>query len=420
MAALLEQGPPKTSTVALVTAAPLPKVPPPVSDSASAPVTHTTEKPADTGKVIPATNAAPALELPAPAAAAPQPVALSLAGVLRLADERNAQIAQARARVDASMAAEAVATHSHLPNCLRPENYRRTTAEAKLWQQRADLARVRSEVLQDAGNTYVDWLTALRSEAVGHALEEKELEMLKKARALAKEGGSAKALVEGIETSLTGRRQVIARLHQQGEAAAAKLAYLTHQSGEVTVSSDILEPVDLVDAASSVDVLIAQAMENGPGVRELAALEAVLQKALADARMAQRLCNATGCGSICGRLQEGQARLHEVQLAREDLAGKLEMGVREARSAIHSGREQVTLGSEQIDHAAKSYKQNKANREEAEEKDMPQAINAVLLSIRGLEMAHAGYIQSVSSYNKAQVRLAVLLGAAAAGPKTAP
>jgi outer membrane protein TolC len=340
--------------------------------------------------------------------------------VLRQADERNAQIAQARARVDASAAAETVATHSHLPNCLRPENYRRTTAEAKLWQQRADLARVRSEVLQDAGNTYVDWLTALRGEAVAHALEEKDQEMLTKARALAKEGGGARALVEGIETSLTGRRQAAARLHQQAEAAAAKLAYLIHQSGEVAISGDILEPADPVDAAPAVEVLIARALENGPGVQELAALEAVLQKALADARLAQRLCSATGCASICGRLQEGEARLREVQLARQDLAGKLELGVREARSAIHSGREQITLGVDQIAHAVKGYNQSRANQREAEERELPRAIDAVLQSIRGLQAAHGGYIQAVSAYNKAQVRLAVLLGVAGAGAKPAP
>jgi hypothetical protein len=426
MSALLEQGPPKPSSVGLVLptalppAAPAPQLILPTTAPAAAPVIQTAGKASSPKAVITAVHSEPAAELPPATAAVTPQVTLTLAGVLRLADERNAQIAQAGARVDASVAAEVVATHSCMPNFLRPENYRRTTAEAKLWQQRAELAKVRSEVLQDTGNTYVDWLTALRGEAVARALEDKEQEMLRKSKALAKETGAARAQVEGIETSQAARHQAIARLHQLAEAAAAKLAYLIHKSGEVTLSGEILEPVDLADASPAVEVLIAQAQENGPGVRELAALEAVLAKALSDARLAQKICNATGCGSICGRLQEGEARLREVQAAREDLAGKLELGVREARAAIHSGREQITLGVEQLKHASEAYKQNKRIQQDAEENQMLPAINGVLLSIRGLEASHSGYIQAVSAYNKAQVRLAVLLGVAGNCPNPAP
>jgi outer membrane protein TolC len=133
----------------------------------------------------------------------------------------------------------------------------------------------------------------------------------------------------------------------------------------------------------------------------------VIEKALAEAHGLQTVCNLTGCCSICARLREAEARLREVQLAREDQAGKLVAGVREARSAILSGREQITLGSEQIRHAVESYNQGNIRLKDS---ITGPSLNDILQSLRGLDAAHMGYLQAVSAYNKAQVRLAVLLG----------
>jgi outer membrane protein TolC len=344
-------------------------------------------------------------------------VSLSLAEVLRLADAGNAQIAQARARVDASIAADEVAGHSHLPNVLRKEAYRRTVAEAKVWQQRVELARVRSEVLQDAGNTYVDWLTALRGEAVAKELETYDEKLLTKARALAKDEKGARALLEGVETSLTGHKQARARLHQQAEGAAAKLAYLLNKGGKVPLDSEIMEPVDLVEVSVPVETLILQAQQNGPGVQELRALEGVIATALADARCLHIACNLTGWCSICGRIQEAEARLREVHLAGEELSGKLEAGIREGRSAVLSGRDQIALGAEQIRHAVEGYRLSDLRLTDS---ISSQNLNAVQQSIRGLEASHLAYIQAVSAYNKAEVRLAILLGQGGSGTHSAP
>jgi outer membrane protein TolC len=365
------------------------------------------QPPAAAGVVL-AGHQAPAAELPPPPAPPPSSEAtLTLDGVLRLADERNAQIARAQASVEASEAADVVANHTCVPNALRPESHRRAQADAKVWQERNELARVRSEVLQDAGTTYVDWLTALRAEAIQRELEKKEEQILSKAQALARDEKGVTGLVEGIQSSLRGRRQAIVRLQQQAEAAAAKLAYLIHQAGPVALPPSLLEPVDLVDATAPVDDLIRQVLETGPGVQELRGLQAAIEKALAEAHGLETICHLTGCCSICARLREAEARLREVQLAREDLAGKLVAGVREARSAILSGREQITLGGEQIRHAAESHKQSNIRLNDT--LSGPN-INDVLGSLRGLDAAYSGYLQAVAAYNKAEVRLAVLLG----------
>jgi outer membrane protein TolC len=387
MSALLEQGPPPMLSPAAAK-------PPTVISSPATAVVRTAHT----------TAADPSAATPLAASAA-----FSINEVLRLADERNARIAQARSAVDARAAAEMVAEHSHIPNLLRTEPYHRETAEAKLWQQRAELARVRSEVLQEAGNTFVDWLTALRGEALTRELEKKDQELLTKAQKLAKDEKAANVLVESIQTMLTGRRLAIARLHQQAEGAAAKLAYLINQGGSIPLSAEILEPVDLVDVSATPEVLVRQAQDTGPGVAELRGLEAAIQKALAEAKGADLVCKVTHCCSICARLQEAEARLREAQQAEDDLAGKLEAAVREARAAILSGREQITLGSEQIRHASESYR---LARLRLDDQISNQTLTDVVQSIRGLEAGHLGHVQAVNAYNKAEVRLLVLLGQA--------
>ena len=57
----------------------------------------------------------------------------------------------------------------------------------------------------------------------------------------------ANVLVESVQTEVTGRRQALARLHQQGDAAAAKLAYLLGLPCDT-----VPVPVDLVMIASVV------------------------------------------------------------------------------------------------------------------------------------------------------------------------
>ncbi len=311
-------------------------------------------------------------ELPAPTAVAPAEAPPPLEAAMRLADEKNAQIARQRVSVEAAETAAAVAEHGHLPDHVREEPFRRRSADAHVWQQRVELARVRSEVLQDAGQTYVDWLTARRGEAITQELESYEQKLLKRARALARDEKSAQSLVESLEMTIAGRQAGAARLRQQAEAAAAKLAYLLNSGDHPPVSGDAaLVPVDLADATRPPESLVQQSLESGPGVRELAGLEAALEKVVADARFLQAACNHTGCIAFCGRLKYAQDKVVEVRLA------------------------------------AEAYRLANVR---LEDQLAPATLADVQQSVRGLEASHFAYLQAVAAYDKAEVRLLLLLG----------
>ncbi len=211
---------------------------------------------------------------------------LNLDTVLRLTCERNPEILLARERVNESQIALDAALRSCMPELLRKDLFKRPVAEAQVWRRRAELSKKQFDALQDAANTYFDWLTALRGETVARDLEKYEEKLLKRSRALIESGEKpAQVLVEATQTALNGRRQFSARARQLGQAAAAKLAYLLGLSDAGPApAAPALEPIDLVDAAAPSAALVQQAMDNGPGVRELQGLAASIQHGLDDAR----------------------------------------------------------------------------------------------------------------------------------------
>jgi outer membrane protein TolC len=380
--------------------------------------------PADAPTLLPAP--APAVH-PAAHPAVSRVAILSLDGVLRLADEQNTQISEARLRVDEAVAAAEVACASRLPDCLRDEQFRSTTAPARVWQQRVEYARTRYEVLQDAGNTYVDWVTARHGARIEAELQADEQKLLKKAQALAKDEPSAEALVEMIRTGMSGRDQAITRLRQQAEAAATKLASLLGLDGALLQPADDAAalagtgegpaPAALVDADQPAEALAEQAEANGPGARELRGLESAVVKALEKAQRLERMCSLTGSCSVCGRLRIAHLKLDEVHVAQEDQRRKLRAGALEARSAILSGREQMAQAREVIRHARESQRLGNVH---LEDKVRRESVSDVEQSIRSLQAGRLGYIQVVSDYDKAEVRLLLLLGLGGDCPPHAP
>jgi outer membrane protein TolC len=347
------------------------------------------------------------------AATLPAGMVLSLDTVLKLTCERNARILQARERVNESQAAYDAAVSSCVPQLLRKDTFKTAPAEAELWRRRAELQRTQNEVLQDAANTYFDWMTAERGEAVSRDLEKYFAKLLKRAQALVESGEkTAQVLVEAIQSGMDSLRQSIARTHQQTEAAAAKLAYLTASGDGTFIAGAGFGPVDFVDANAPVAVLARQAQENGPGVRELQGLIAAIQQGINDARCAQYICNRTGAALVCGRLRMAQSELQQAQLALADAQGRLRAGVEEAVSAILSGREQISLATSAIQHGAETYRINNLRLESESPRESMQknTYNAVLTSIQQLSQAQTNYLTSVNAYNKAEARLLLLIG----------
>jgi outer membrane protein TolC len=423
-----------------------------------------------------------------PAAKASREVPITLDTVLRLAEAQNAKVRLARERLHECHLASELAVSCWLPKTyagmayyrheggiqnedgtlthssfgafepglqirsewdIRESTYQRVQAERQVWQKKGELSQINYEVLLEAATTYIDLLTARRGEAIAEELEKFATKLLDRTKDLAKEEVGAKVLVEALQADQADRDLLKGRLRQQGNAASAKLAYLLGLPPEACLVpvDTALVPVDLIDANHSVKELATQAMTNGPGVRELEGMLAVIQNALAKSGCKEDLipkiefCVGEGWflagpgGNLTGdnRLDIGlqvrwdltqmltakerrmvaESKLHQVQLTKEDLQAKLLAGVRESRDVILSGGRQIGLASEQIRRASKAYELSNERLKEGV-KDTKTA--DVLQNIRGMDLAHFNYLKAVNSYNKAQVRLLLLMGPGPAKP----
>jgi outer membrane protein TolC len=414
-------------------------------------------------------------------------VPIALDTVLRLAEEQNHQVALAREKLAASETEKHLADLSWLPDIhagvayyrheggiqnedgtlthssfgslfpgadltarldLRDSMYKRINAERQVWQQEHELSRITSETLLEAASTYIDLLTARTTEAEFKRIEAKENEVVKRAEALFKSDASNEVLAEAARAQATGRKQAISQTHAQGDAAAAKLAYLLGLGPDVELIpvETALKPITLVDDKQPTDALVAQALQAGPGIRELEQMVAVIQdgidrasgcgrflpvfevRALEGAFLAgpgdslsssnrldmgfQMRWNLTDLFTAKDRTQLAQSRLQQAELGVEDLRGKLTMGVQESQLNIQASREEITLGNRQIQHADKSYQLSDKRLKE----NVPGgSTTEVLAALRVVEMAHLGTLSAIRAHNKAQVRLMVLTGAAGAG-----
>lgn len=362
--------------------------------------------------LLPASYALPDTLPPADAPIVVKGMAVNLDTVLRLTFERNADILAARERVNESQIAFSAAMLSCIPEFFRKDTFKTPAAEATLWRRRGELRKVEHDNLQDAANTYFDWLTASRGDGVARDLKTLEEKLLSRARKLAETEKPVQVVVESIETATTGRQQYILQTHQQSEAVAAKLAYLMGMDGGLLTATETLEPIDRVDLSVPVEVLVRQAQANGPGVQELQRLIDSIQQSIASANFARCICAHTGAALVCGRLQIAQSQLQQAQLALLSLQLRLRAGVEDAYSAILSGREQITQAAKVIGHAQETYRlMDLRLTEEGPDNNMRnRTYEGVMNSIRQLSQAHSNYLTAVSNYDKAQLRLLLLLG----------
>src|SRR5262249_19699883 len=148
-------------------------------------------------------------------------------------------------------------------------------------------------------------------------------------------------ILESIETAVNGLQQYILQIHQQGEAAAAKLGYLIGVNGGTLIPTETLKPIDRVDTSVPVESLGRQAQDNGPGMRELLGLIAAIQQGIGQARGAQCICAHLGAALVCGQLRMAESQIQQARFALLSLQLKLRAGVEDAYTAILSGREQI-------------------------------------------------------------------------------
>jgi outer membrane protein TolC len=474
-----------------------PRLPPPSAFSPANQPQHAAESrqlpppsavdPVNHPKLLPPSTVDPANQ---PPHYDPKVLPITLDTVLRLAEEQNAQVLIAREKLNQSLTEQAIASMSWLPQTtagvgyyrheggiqapdgslvhassgalfpgveirseidLKEATFQRVNAERNEWQSRGEISKVTSEVLLEASNAYIDLLTARRGEAVARQLENFQREMLKRAEKIVEDDktAGARAQLASVQAELMDRQRLLARLHQQGNAAAAKLCYLLGLPPDVLLVpvDQALTPLELIDPTPPVHVLVSQALTNGPGIQELQGLIGVIQGGIERMNGPGRFLPTLQLNAIEGafgaaagggldwdnRLDIGlqvkwdllswvtardrrrlaESKLTQAQLTYQDLQGKLAAGVQESREGSLSGREQIRWSAEQIRHAAETYR---LNEQRIQGGVQGVSIRDVMDSIRALELAHFNFLTAIQAHNKAQVQLMVLLGPGHAAP----
>jgi outer membrane protein TolC len=331
---------------------------------------------------------------------------------------------------------------------LREAVFAQVNAERKVWQQKGELSRVTSETLLEAATTYIDLLTARTGEAIVRQTLKQEEEMLEQARGLVKSEPGTRFLVEGFEADVIGLRQTIVKLRQQGDAAGLKLAYLLGIGPGVRlvpVDSKLIA-VELIDPNTPAEQLVSRALAEGPGVRELEGLLSVITSAREKAKGPGRFLPAVEVRALEGAFGAGpggtldwdnrfdlgvqarwnltdlftaadqkrlaDSRIQQAQLTYQDVRAKLAAGVEEARAASLSGREEIDLAGEAVRHADQGYQLSSKRLKD----NVPGSTTLEVMGyIRGLQSTYLNYLGVVSAYDKAQLRLLVLTGAAGPG-----
>jgi outer membrane protein TolC len=333
---------------------------------------------------------------------------------------------------------------------LRETVYRKVDAERKVWQQKGELSRMTSENLLDAAGTYIDLLSARAAEAVSLEVQGNLAKLLELAKKRAATDPGSRVEVEGVATEISAQQQLLRKVREGAIKASAKLAYLLglDPCTELLPLEPQLVPLRLVDPNQPTCDLVNKALASGPGVREMEGLLALIQSAMDKARGPGRLMpafdvrlaegafgtgpgdqmswdnrldlglharwNLTGLATARERQRLAQSKLAQAQLGYQDLRGRLTMGVQEARESSLSSSEQRRLAEEQIGHARSAYKISE-NRLTVLVGPNKASISEVLMAVRVLGGAQLNYLSAVRDFNKAQLRLMVLLGGADGG-----
>jgi outer membrane protein TolC len=434
--------------------------------------------PAAVQPVQPASHETPATT----ASAIPKEVPITLDAVLRIAEQTNAKIGGAREKLRESQMNAEQAQSCWMPNVyagagyyrheggiqdfngrlihssygafmpglqlktewdVRETTFKQLDAERKIWQQKAELSQVNSEVLLEAATTYVDLLTARRAEELFRQLERYERKVLGRAEIIAKTESAADALIAGLRSSLSAREYQAAQMRQQGDAASAKLVYLLGLPPltRLVPVDPVLVPVELLDTTPAKEVLVERALTSGPGVQELTGLMNTIQLGLDKSYSRQNLLPtvevcvwegmiAAGPGlstSVDNRLDVclhvkwnltelmqaedkraiARSKLEQTRWTLQDVKNRLASTVQEAQNAVHASREMIGLSTAQIQQASRQYELSDKRVEDGTKGASPAD---VVTAIRALELAHFNYVQATRDHNKAQARLLVLVG----------
>jgi outer membrane protein TolC len=325
--------------------------------------------------------------------------------------------------------------------------FRQLNAARKLLQEQGDLSKITNEQLLDATTTYVDLLAAHSALAVSQSLIKPLTDLLAKAEKAYKEitRPDFELQVVQIKAELRTQQQTQEKMRSVIESATARMNYLLGLD-----RSTYMVPIDtqmtafhLVDVSPGVDALVGQALSNGPGIRELENIMGVIQSGMDRARGISRLMpnfnvqvgdgvlgagpnnlmawahrfdlamqarwNLTDAFQTERKRRVAFAQLNQVAWTYEDLRGKLTMGVADARATILYAGGQFNTAEQQI-LAAKHALSLSETRLENPGVAQNVTYTEVMTAQKSVASAQLNYIDLMREYDKAQLRMLLLLG----------
>ncbi len=277
-------------------------------------------------------------------------------------------------------------------------------------------------------------------------------DLLKRTEDLAKVEPEARVNARLIRVEVEARRQLKRGLDVQSAAASAKLVHLLglDPCSKVLPMDGDLVPFDLVDSSRPTCELIEEVQTHGPGVQELASLVSLIEDSIQKAKGPSRFMpsfelhlieGGFGAGpganltwdnrfdaalqvrwsltelmTRCERQRISDAQRQQAHLAYEELRSKLSAAVREAHETVLGNRGEIDDSRKQIREAEEARKISKERLEQR----LANASKDVFDSLKALGEARLNYLSAVRDYDKAQVRLLVLLGCAAPPAQPAP
>jgi outer membrane protein TolC len=421
-------------------------------------------------------------------------VPVGLDTVLRLAEGQNPQIAIARAKVCSAFAEKEAAEARWLPDIYlgvgywrheggiqlqegplihsstqaflggtqvnaswspRDIAFKQLSAARSIWQQQGELTKVSTEQILEASTTYVDLLAAYSALAISVNLENKLQPLYEKV----KTANAAAQLIDlkneqiRVEAELQLQKQTQRKLQASIEIASAKLAYLLglDPSSQIVPIDSQMATFHIVDANVPADQLVATALSNGPGIKEMEGILCVIQRGMEQAqglgRLAPTLDVQVGEGlfgagpggtmNFDNRLDMGlQARwnitellganhkrqvafsqINQAHLTYQELRAKLTLGVQDAQNTILSSAAQLAMAEELIKQAKQAL-QNSTKRFDALER-AKAPYSEVMQAHQAVAKAQLNYLDVMREFDRAQLRLMILLGPVGAYPVAA-
>jgi outer membrane protein TolC len=287
-------------------------------------------------------------------------------------------------------------------------------------------------------------LTARTQELIAQELQNELQTLLTRTEKLAESEPAARVVSGRVRTFLAGLKQSAVHAREEFARASAKLTYLLGLDPcvmLVPVDQELI-PLELVEAHVPLCELVAQVLANGPGIQESEQIIALAHQAIEKANGPGRYLpvveafmaegafgtgpgdemtwdnrwdlgvlvrwNLTDLFKRCERRRILDAKAAQAHFANLDLRGKLTAGVQESRESILFGGQQIELGRTYLTEARQTSKL--ANERMMQMFSQSGVHDEVLLSIQALAMAHIHFVDAVRDYDKAQLRLLVLLG----------